>query len=195
MNIVAITSKNHLDEVLRSNARAFVLIYKKGSEASDCAFTSIEQVVLEDEKLAVFSVDVLQVRDVHTAYGVTSAPALLEFVDGQFKNVIKGCNGPDYFSSYFQNALYVAKSNGEGPSKSVTVYTTPSCSWCTTLKNHLRKNGIHYHEIDVASDYQAAEEMTRKSGQRGVPQTDIDGEMIVGFDKARINTLLGINNL
>lgn len=194
MNITAITSKSHLDVVLKSNARAFVLIYKKGSETSDCAFSSIEQVTIEEGGIAVFSVDVSQIRDVHTAYGVTSAPALLEFVDGQFKNIIKGCNGPDYFSSYFQNALYIAKSDASGPSKSVTVYTTPSCSWCTTLKNHLRKNGIRYHEIDVASDYQAAEEMTRKSGQRGVPQTDIDGEMIVGFDKTRINTLLGINN-
>jgi glutaredoxin-like YruB-family protein len=194
MKITAIVSKEHLEEVLKSHPRAFVLIYKKGSETSDCAYASIEQVDIDTDGFAVFSVDVSVVRDVHAAYGITTAPALLEFVDAHFQNIIKGCNGPEYFSSYFQNALYVAKSGAEGPSKSVTVYSTPSCSWCTTLKNHLRKHGIRYHEIDVAADQNAAEEMTRKSGQRGVPQTDIDGEMIVGFDKTRINTLLGINN-
>jgi glutaredoxin len=47
--------------------------------------------------------------------------------------------------------------------------------------------------VDVSVDQKAAEEMVRKSGQQGVPQTDINGEIIVGFDKTRINTLLGIN--
>jgi glutaredoxin len=47
--------------------------------------------------------------------------------------------------------------------------------------------------VDVSKDQKAAEEMVRRSGQQGVPQTDINGEMIVGFDRNRINTLLGIN--
>ncbi|MBU2554283.1 MAG: NrdH-redoxin, partial [Bacteroidetes bacterium] len=71
-------------------------------------------------------------------------------------------------------------------------YSTPSCSWCNTLKTHLKKNGIRFTDIDVSRDQKAAEAMVHRSGQQGVPQTDINGEMIVGFDKARINTLLGI---
>ena len=74
----------------------------------------------------------------------------------------------------------------------MTVYSTPTCSWCTTLKTHLKKNGIRYSDVDVSKDQNAAEAMRKRSGQQGVPQTDIGGEMIVGFDKNRINTLLGI---
>ncbi|NOR87359.1 MAG: NrdH-redoxin [Bacteroidales bacterium] len=76
--------------------------------------------------------------------------------------------------------------------KRVTVYSTPSCSWCTTLKKHLDHHGIKYRDIDISKDSKVAEEMTKRSGQQGVPQTDISGQMIVGFDKNKINSLLGI---
>ena len=51
---------------------------------------------------------------------------------------------------------------------------------------------VSYREINVAADTSAAEAMVRKSGQQGVPQTEINGQMIVGFDKPRINQLLEI---
>ena len=57
----------------------------------------------------------------------------------------------------------------------------------------MRKNAIRFTDIDVSRDQAQAEELVRRSGQQGVPQTDIDGEFIVGFDKNRINKLLGIN--
>jgi len=57
----------------------------------------------------------------------------------------------------------------------------------------LQENGIQYREVNVAADQKAAEAMVRKSGQQGVPQTEINGQIIVGFDKTRINSLLGIN--
>nr|NIU00417.1 NrdH-redoxin [Nitrosopumilaceae archaeon]NIU86828.1 NrdH-redoxin [Nitrosopumilaceae archaeon]NIV65485.1 NrdH-redoxin [Nitrosopumilaceae archaeon]NIX61019.1 NrdH-redoxin [Nitrosopumilaceae archaeon] len=69
----------------------------------------------------------------------------------------------------------------------------PTCTWCNTIKRHLQENRIQFREVDVASNQKAAEEMVRKSGQQGVPQTDINGEIIVGFDKPRIDRLLGIN--
>ena len=54
------------------------------------------------------------------------------------------------------------------------------------------RHQVRYREINVASDTAAAEAMVRKSGQQGVPQTEINGQMIVGFDKNRINQLLEI---
>lgn len=74
----------------------------------------------------------------------------------------------------------------------VTIYTTPTCSWCTATKDHLSAHGIAFDEVDVAADMQRAREMVEKSGQYGVPVIDIDGEIIVGFDRARIDSLLGI---
>jgi len=87
----------------------------------------------------------------------------------------------------------MAKTNGDSPQKNVTVYSTPTCTWCNTLKGYLRKNHIRFRDVDVSRDQRMAEELVRKSGQQGVPQTEIDGQIIVGFDKQRINTLLGIN--
>ena len=53
-------------------------------------------------------------------------------------------------------------------------------------------NGITFTDIDVSRDEHAARMMVQRSGQQGVPQTDINGEIIVGFDKNRINKLLNI---
>ena len=75
----------------------------------------------------------------------------------------------------------------------VMVYSTPSCSWCQLVKEHLTTSGISFEDIDVSTDMTRAQEMVSKSGQMGVPVIDIDGEIIVGFDRARIDSLLEIH--
>jgi glutaredoxin-like YruB-family protein len=75
----------------------------------------------------------------------------------------------------------------------VIVYTTPTCPWCQAVKRYLEERGIPYQEVDVASDMEAAMEMIRKSGQQGVPVVEIDGEIVVGFDRERIDALLGLH--
>ncbi len=72
----------------------------------------------------------------------------------------------------------------------VTIYTTPTCSWCQALKEYLRAREIDFEEIDVSADPAAAQEMIEKSGQMGTPVVDIDGEIIVGFNKPEIDRLL-----
>ncbi|MCS7216919.1 MAG: glutaredoxin domain-containing protein [Candidatus Bipolaricaulaceae bacterium] len=74
----------------------------------------------------------------------------------------------------------------------VIVYTTPTCPWCQMVKRYLEARGIPYTEVDVSQNYQAALEMVRKSGQTGVPVVEIDGEIVVGFDRERIDQLLGL---
>ncbi len=74
----------------------------------------------------------------------------------------------------------------------VMVYSTQTCPWCTRVKDYLNSKNIAFEHIDVSSDKEKAEEMVRKSGQQGVPVLDIDGEIIVGFDQARIDKLLGL---
>lgn len=75
----------------------------------------------------------------------------------------------------------------------VMVYSAPSCSWCQIAKEHLTTSGISFEDIDVSADTARAQEMVAKSGQMGVPVIDIDGEIIVGFDRARIDSLLEIH--
>ena len=76
----------------------------------------------------------------------------------------------------------------------IKVYSTPICLYCITLKEFLKKHNIEFEEIDVAEDPKAREEMIKKSGQMGVPVIEINGQIIVGFDKEKISDLLGIKD-
>ncbi len=188
-----INSFNQLQQSLDKDKSNWLLIYKKGSSASDCAKKHIENAIKKVEHINMFYVDVNQTRDVHSQFKINSAPALLELSGINLKNIIKGCNDSSYYESLFNDSLYLAQvKNSDKPTKRVTVYSTPTCPWCTTLKNHLKQNKISFTDVDVSRNQNAAEELVRKSGQKGVPQTDINGEIIVGFNKARINELLQI---
>ena len=76
--------------------------------------------------------------------------------------------------------------------KIVKIYSTTSCPYCVRAKQFLKENNITFDDIDVSANQAAGEEMIRKSGQMGVPVLDIDGEIIVGFDKERIKQALGL---
>lgn len=77
-------------------------------------------------------------------------------------------------------------------SKNVKVYSTPTCPYCVRLKQYLKENNVVYEDIDVSADPAKAQEMTEKTGQMGVPVLDIEGEIIVGFDKDKIKKVLAI---
>lgn len=74
---------------------------------------------------------------------------------------------------------------------SIKVYSTPTCTYCIMLKKYLDSKSISYENIDVSADRVKAAEMIEKSGQRGVPVTEINGSIIIGFDKEKIDSLLG----
>jgi len=69
----------------------------------------------------------------------------------------------------------------------IKVYSTQTCPWCHRLKEYLDEKKIEYEDIDVSEDQEAANAMVEKSGQMGVPQIEINGRMIVGFDKESID--------
>jgi len=69
----------------------------------------------------------------------------------------------------------------------IKIYSIPTCPWCSMAKKYLDEKHIGYEEYDVSADRNAAAEMISKSGQKGVPVIDIDGNIIVGFDKERID--------
>ena len=68
----------------------------------------------------------------------------------------------------------------------VKVYSTPTCPYCHMLKDFLTEKGVEFSDINVAEDVEAAKEMVEKSGQMGVPQMEINGKTIIGFDKPAI---------
>ena len=76
--------------------------------------------------------------------------------------------------------------------KKVKVYSTPTCPFCIRAKQFLKESAVSFEDIDVSVNHEAAQEMIKRSGQMGVPVIDIDGELIVGFDKEKIKKALGI---
>jgi len=75
--------------------------------------------------------------------------------------------------------------------KQIIVYSQPSCFYCKKLKEFLGQKGFQYTEKDVAQDQQAYEELAA-TGHISTPLTKIDGELVVGFDRKKLETLLGL---
>ena len=72
----------------------------------------------------------------------------------------------------------------------VIVYSTPTCPYCHAAKEFLKENKIAFEDIDVSKDQAKAQEMIEKSGQMGVPVLDINGTIIVGYDREAIKKAL-----
>lgn len=76
----------------------------------------------------------------------------------------------------------------------IKVYTTPTCPYCKLVKEYLHEQGNEFSEVDVAGDPSAANEMVKLSGQMGVPVIDIDGQIIVGWNKDALEEAIGSRN-
>jgi glutaredoxin len=57
---------------------------------------------------------------------------------------------------------------------------------------YLRQRGIRFREVDVSRDQAALRDMVRRSGQQGVPVIQIGNKIVVGFDRPKIDRLLGL---
>lgn len=189
-----IQSFSELKQKIAKTKKSFALLYKTDNDNCACAFDNLSKAVHSNPEASVFAVDVTSVKDIHGQYGITSVPALLLFENSNIAGVIKGCHDAGYYRSLISGEEMGIKPNAgtEKHAKRVVVYSTPTCSWCNTLKTWLSKNNIRYTDIDVSADQRAAEALVKRSGQQGVPQTDIDGKIIVGFDQQRLKELLEI---
>lgn len=74
----------------------------------------------------------------------------------------------------------------------VIVYSTPTCPYCTLVKEFLSQHNVAYEEKDVAADREARQEMLNLTGRTAVPALKIGDNAVVGFDRARISELLGL---
>lgn len=74
----------------------------------------------------------------------------------------------------------------------VKIYSTPTCPYCKMAKQFLTENNITFEDVDVAANQAAAQEVVAKSGQMGVPVIEIDGKIVVGFDKGKLKELLNL---
>ena len=90
------------------------------------------------------------------------------------------------------NSKTSAKSKSTGKKAKVIVYSTKTCPWCKKTKEFLKANKISFTNKDVGASQKNADEMIKKSGQQGVPVTDINGTIIVGFNEGKLKRALGL---
>jgi glutaredoxin 3 len=72
----------------------------------------------------------------------------------------------------------------------VKVFSTPTCPYCKLAKDYLKEKGVTFDDVDVSADAASRDEMIKTSGQMGVPVILVDSEVVIGFDKERLESLL-----
>lgn len=135
-------------------------------------------------------------------YHINSIPTVGIFRNGKLMNQMVGVRPEQTYRKALEAALQPAATTAtsagsakSGTAKhSVTVFSTPTCPWCARLKAYLRQHKIAFKDVDVSRDTTAAQQMVNRSGQMGVPQAWIDGQVVVGFDRKRVDTLLGLSS-
>lgn len=192
MTLKTINSYEELTTELQQHPHQFLLLYKGMSHNSDCAIENLKKA--DHPETGFLKADVTDVHNIHAKFDISSVPTLLEFENEKLKNVIKGCQSVEFYNNILNEKNYVDNSSNSNKkqTKRVKVYSTSTCPWCTRVKEYLRSQNIRFTVIDVSKNQSAADAMVAKSGQRGVPQTEINGRMVIGFDKNKIDTLLDI---
>jgi|SRR5690242_5610071 len=161
-----------------------------------------------DGRATVGKLNVDHHPDLAGRYHIRGIPTVGIFRDGKLVNQMVGVRPERAYRQALESALtsspsatgaahstQSAKARAAAPSvHSVTVFSTPTCPWCTRLKAYLREHKVAFKDVDVSRDSAAAQQMVRKSGQMGVPQAWIDGQVVVGFDRTRVDALLGLSS-
>ncbi|MBN2798536.1 MAG: hypothetical protein JXX28_05255 [Deltaproteobacteria bacterium] len=164
------------------------------SAAATAAQPAFEAFAAEETEHRVLLVDVGVVKGAHKAFGVTTVPTVILAKGTEVLRQVVGPQTPDYYrKALFFTGIARAAAAGEAPQKRVTLYVSSSCPWCTRARDYLKRRQVRFSEINVSLDPNAATELQRKSGQTGVPQLDIGGQWVVGFNQPKINELLGLS--
>lgn len=176
--------------------KAVVAFFNEASSASRRARPELEAFCAAHPEVEVFAVDTAVVRDVHGRLGVTAVPTVAVVEAGAVTQRLVGMNTAQAYATALLGPGIAldgrSAGGGDKAAHRVTVYTGPTCVWCTRVKAYLDDKRVRFKEIDVSRDPRVAQQLVQKTGQTGVPQLDIDGTWIVGFDKARIDKLLGL---
>ncbi len=166
------------------------------SKLSQEAQPKFEAFCRAQEGQDAYLVDVGRIKGIHKELGVQAVPTVVALEGGVVVRQAVGVHSAEMYERLLlppkTPSSQRSKGDGAQRSHSVVVYVSPSCSWCTRAKAYLRRRGVGFREVDVSLDPAAAQALVARSGQTGVPQLDIDGQMVVGFDRARIDRLLGL---
>jgi len=188
-----ITSAEQFDRVLNQKPELFmVLFYTESSAKSQHSLKALEQLKKNNADLPIYKIDASRVRDIHPRYDIHAVPTLIAFRNGKAAEIISGVQTEGFYARLLEKPAIYSSKDSNGQTHRVTVYTTPTCPYCDMVKKYLNSKNVSYSEVDVASDRQAASELVQRTGQQGVPQTDIDGSFVIGYNTKELDRLLNL---
>ena len=189
--MVRIDSLEQLKSQAGSDQKVVIGFFGEFSEKSRNQLPVFKQFAQANPDAKVFIVDVRQAKEVHPHFGVTLVPTVILAKGDSVLATVVGERPISEYEALLNNAPTASRAS-DRPTKRVIVYSTTTCPWCTRLKDYLTRRGVPFKDIDVSRDQAAAQRMVAKSGQMGVPQCEINGQIVVGFDQNRIDMLLGL---
>jgi len=191
-----IRDRDHLRKAQQEHGEFLVLAFwGEFSDAAQRALAELELFSKEQDGLPVYVVDVQEVPGLHKEFGVRSVPTVLSIENGKVTRSVEGVQSSRFYAIHFSGATpSPTQAKGSAAARRVVVYSGPGCPACGALKTYLRRNRVAFREVDISRDPHAAERIARRSGQMAVPQTDINGRLVVGFDRGTLDRLLGIQS-
>jgi len=181
--------------VLTQEGISFVLFYTETSDKSQLVLNVMRELEKDYSILPIFLVNATFVRDIHPIYGINSVPAVLVLNNGKLLNIVYGLQSKEYYEDLLSENIKISNSSqNKRKGNRVIIYTSDGCPWCNRVKSYLKGLNIPFREINVSKKPHEADRLVKRTGQMGTPQIDINGTFVVGFDKARIDQLLGIKS-
>ena len=187
-----IKNYGHFQQIQEKEKKFLILaFYADFSSNAKRALKELEEFYKENSEMPVYIVDVEKVKEIHEQFGVENVPTVLALQDGKPVRKIEGVENSQFYARVLCGANPSQHKSGKKKGgHRVIVYSGPGCPACGLVKTYLRKQGVAFREVDISRDQHAAERLVRRSGQMAVPQIDIDGHLIVGFDKGKIDRLI-----
>jgi glutaredoxin-like YruB-family protein len=196
--MIAVNGKKEFDEII-SNGKGwqFFIFYTESSQKSLQALEDLKNFAQTKKDIPVYSINASVVRDIHPAYEITSVPAILAFKDGKKIHLIYGLQNKEFYENIMAETEPSPSHSHDSAKKMnrIVVYTSDGCPWCNKAKEYLKGLKITFREVNVSRNQTEAERLVKRTGQMGTPQLDINGSYVVGFDKNKIDNLLGIRGV
>ncbi len=190
--ISSITSKEQFEKSISENDnKILVLFYTEQSEKSLKSLDALKKLDSSSEDAQIYTIDAKSVTSIHPEYNITSVPTVLVFRNGEPAEIIEGVQTEGFYRRILEK-FEISNSQGNGQNHRVTVYTTQTCPYCDSVKRYLESKNVSYSEIDVSADQAAAQELVQRTGQQGVPQTEIDGKFVIGYNTNELDRLLNL---
>lgn len=201
--MIAIESPGQFDEALSARGKWLMFVFFQDSTpAGRKLVEELSAWERTTDNVIVHSVDFSMPGSIPARFGITSVPAVLIFRNGEKVSITYGHQS----FSYYEKQISDSKGHSSKPGKRVAtdrtvgsdkaahrviVFTSDHCGWCTKAKDYLRSINVPFKEINVSRNNAEARRMVKRSGQMSTPQLDINGKIVVGFDKVAIDRLLG----